>query len=238
MEIWALSGFLGLPRDWDFLQWQNLVAVDWQAFFWNHLTDWGAKFNDCVAKQSQSAKILMGYSLGGRLALHALINQPQLWQAAIIVSAHPGLMDPQERRKRRERDQIWAKRFENEDWTDLMQAWDAQEAFAYDSFSFHRKEIDYQRHQLVNALVQGSLGRQEDLRRQIEALSIPILWITGGNDNRYCQVAQTLTFAHPFSCWRQIEQAGHRVPWSQPLMFSEIVGEFLECLFLKENLLY
>lgn len=228
MEIWALAGFLGLPHDWDFLQWKNLAAVDWQAFALNSLSDWSVEFNDWINKQSQNPKILMGYSLGGRLALHALIAQPQTWQAAIIVSAHTGLTDPQERQKRLQKDQMWAKRFESEDWKNLMEAWNGQEVFAYDSFLFERQEFEYQRHQLAKALIHGSLGRQMDLRQQIAALQIPILWMTGSLDKRYCQVAQTLTFAHPHSYWKQIEGAGHRAPWSQPQIFASEIIAFLD----------
>jgi 2-succinyl-6-hydroxy-2,4-cyclohexadiene-1-carboxylate synthase len=227
MKIWALSGFLGLPHDWDFLQWKHLLAVDWQVFSLNSLTTWGIEFNDWVNKHSQDPKILMGYSLGGRLALHALINQPQSWQAAIIISAHVGLGDLQERQKRQQHDQGWAKRFEDENWINLMKAWNAQEVFACDSVCFERRESDYQRHKLVQALIGGSLGGQADLRQHIASLPIPILWVTGSHDRHYCEIAQTLTFAHPHSYWKKIERAGHRVPWSQPKMFSEVVVNFL-----------
>lgn len=228
MKFWALSGFLGLPADWNDLQLKNLIAVDWQRFTLNSLPEWGKAFNQWIIQQGQAPHILMGYSLGGRLALHALIDQPQLWQAAIIVSAHAGLIDSQERLMRLQRDQGWAKRFENENWTSLMEAWNTQEVFATDSFLFNRQELDYQRVKLSQALVGGSLGNQLDLRPQIAAFSIPILWITGSQDYRYCQIAQSLTFSHPYSYWKQIENAGHRVPWSQPRVFSETVATFLD----------
>jgi 2-succinyl-6-hydroxy-2,4-cyclohexadiene-1-carboxylate synthase len=226
MKIWALSGFLGLPHDWDFLGWKNLVAVDWQAFSWNSLPEWGRVFNHWVKEQSQSPKVLMGYSFGGRLALHALIDQPYLWQAAIIISAHIGLSNLEECQKRQQQDQMWAKRFESEDWISLMRAWNLQEIFSQDLISFERQEHNYQRFQLVKALIQGSLGRQADLCQQIASLPMPILWVTGSKDHRYSQIAQTLSFAHPNSQWKQIELAGHRVPWAQPQIFSQLIQSF------------
>ncbi len=228
MQVWALSGFLGLPQDWDFLGWQNLVAVDWQAFSWKSLPEWGAAFNCWVKEHHQSPQVLMGYSFGGRLALHALIDQPSLWQAAIIISAHVGLVNLEERQKRQQQDQVWAKRFESENWTYLMQAWNAQDVFAQDSFSFERQEYNYQRPQLVKALTQGSLGWQADLSQQVASLPLPILWITGSKDPRYSQIAQILKFAHPNSQWKQIEQAGHRTPWAQPEIFSQLIQDFCQ----------
>lgn len=228
MKIWTLSGFLGLPQDWGFLQWKNLEAVDWPAFPLKSLSAWGADFNHWAGKQGSSPNILMGYSLGGRLALHALIDQPDFWQAAIIISAHPGLANLQDRQKRIQQDLKWAKRFEEENWMSLMEAWNGQEVFAQDPFSFHRKESDYLRPQLVNQLVCASLGRQENLRHEIAALPMPILWMTGSQDESYCKIAQTLTFGHPQSRWQTVERAGHRVPWSQPHFFSKEVASFLK----------
>lgn len=227
MEIWALSGFLGLPRDWDFLQWKNLVSIDWQEFALNDLANWGKSFNIWANQQNANPRILMGYSLGGRLALHALIDQPQQWQAAIIVSAHPGLSNLQERQLRIEKDLEWSKRFASENWITLMEAWSAQDVFAHDRWIFDRHESDYQRDKLVQALIHGSRGKQEDLSQRISTLPIPILWVTGSQDFHYNQIAHTLSFAHASSCWKQIEGAGHRVPWSQPQIFSQIVSEFL-----------
>jgi 2-succinyl-6-hydroxy-2,4-cyclohexadiene-1-carboxylate synthase len=225
--IWAIPGFLGLPTDWNFLQWKHLIGVDLYAFSWSSLSEWAMQLNEWVDSSKKKPSVLMGYSLGGRLALHALLDRPEQWQAAIIISAHPGLANDHERKKRRENDQKWAERFEREEWTSLMQAWNGQEVFAQDHVHFCRQEQDYQRSQLTQILIQGSVAQQEDLRKQIAISSVPLLWITGSNDRRYCQIAQDLTFAHP-SRWQQIAQAGHRVPWEQPQMFFQIVKNFLE----------
>ena len=232
--ILAIPGFLGLPADWSFLQWKQLIGVDLHAFSWNSLPEWAAQFNQWVCKLEKKPSVLIGYSLGGRLALHALVDRPHQWQAAIIVSAHIGLSDVQERETRRQWDRKWADRFENEDWTSLMQAWNGQEVFTQNDFHFNRCEQHYQRSKLAKFLIQGSLGEQMDLRRQIESLSIPLLWITGARDLRYCQIAQTLIFAHPHSRWEIVAMAGHRVLWVQPKVFSQLVQEFLQKMTPKE----
>lgn len=232
MNICALSGFLGLPSDWSHLKWKNLNVIDWQQFSLNSMTDWGKAFNQNSDHQKTAPNILMGYSLGGRLALHALIDQPNLWQGAIIISTHSGLIDDQERLLRQQRDREWATRFENENWDSLMDAWNMQEVFANDPFSFSRKEIDYQRPKLAQALIGGSLGGQADLCQQIASLPFPILWITGALDSRYCQIGQGLTFSNPNSSWKSIKGAGHRVPWSHPQLFSETARAFLKGIAL------
>lgn len=225
--IWAISGFLGLPSDWDFLQSHQVKAVDWQAYPFHSLPDWGAHFNQWVERQGKGPSVLIGYSLGGRLALHVLLNQPDLWKGAVIISAHPGLADEAERTKRLAHDQQWAERFENEEWQPLMDAWNSQDIFSHDPIVFERKEKDYQRPRLVQALLHGSLGCQIDLRKQISELQVPLLWITGSKDQRFSSIARGLSFKHRLSQAIKVEGAGHRVPWAQPAAFKRLLLDFL-----------
>jgi 2-succinyl-6-hydroxy-2,4-cyclohexadiene-1-carboxylate synthase len=233
--LWALPGFLGLPQDWDLFAWQNLVGVDPLSFEMNGLPGWAKQFNDWIEQQEQTSNLLMGYSLGGRLALHALIDRPSLWQAAIIVSAHPGLTDPMAKEERQQLDAQWARRFRTDPWTNVMGAWDGCEVFAGESFRFDRQECAYERKKLACLLTEGSLGRQENLRPEIARLQLPILWIAGEEDPRFCRVAETVSLSHPVSRKMVIPQAGHRVPWSQPERFAKEVESFLQDISLEEK---
>ncbi len=228
--IWSIPGFLGLAADWQLLPSQALQGINPYAFPLSSLADWARHFNIWMSEQTQAPEILMGYSMGGRLALHALIDRPSQWKAAIIVSAHPGLSEAKEREKRQARDQQWAQRFAQEEWTSLIHAWNQQEIFAQDTYCFERREVDYQREKLVHCLTHGSLSQQEDLRQKIQQLTLPILWVTGGKDLIYNNLAQTLSFSHPLSQWISIAHAGHRVPWSQPQVFIDFIYKFLNKL--------
>lgn len=226
--IIALHGFLGHPHDWDELKMENIEAfgIHWIKK-WKTIEEWAFAFNQEIAAKTYVQKpVLMGYSLGGRLALHALIQNPNLWQGGIIISAHPGLKSEQERRTRLCEDERWAKRFETEEWEPLMQAWNKRPVLA-SSQAFERQEKTYSRAALAEVLRQASLGKQADLREAIAHLSLPVLWITGTKDQMYAQLASSLSFAHPFSAWKNISEAGHRVPWDQPVRFKQVVYAFL-----------
>lgn len=224
--IWAIPGFLGLPSDWDFLNSHGVTGVDWQAFAWNSLPDWAVQFNQWVSRSGQNRSLLIGYSFGGRLALHALLNQPELWEGAIIISAHPGLTDRLEKQKRINQDRLWAERFAQEEWKSLMEAWNRQVVFSHEAHILERQEEDYQRANLIRALLQGSLGTQQDLRLPISQLQIPILWLTGSKDPGYSSLAQGMSFLHPLSRWMKVEGAGHRLLWSQPVKCSQLILDF------------
>lgn len=228
-RLWALAGFLGLPSDWNAIPGCNLSPFDWQTIKWTTLREWGRSFNQIIENESKGTKnILIGYSLGGRLALHALFDNPLLWSGAILISTHPGLITQEEREARLKSDREWANRFFHEPWEWLMEQWNAQGVFKEGSFSPCRLERDYKREILCNALINGSLGRQEDLRKKISALPIPLLWITGALDTHYCQLAQALNFAHPLSRKTEVAGAGHRTLFAKEC--APLIGQFQQSL--------
>src|SRR5690242_6488130 len=112
--LYCVHGFLGQASDWEDIlpPYLRKFAFDLfspgassqPAFDFNALGGW---INDTAVK-SPGPRVLVGYSLGGRIALHALTRKPEIWSAAVIISAHPGLSDPTERQKRIENDEKWA----------------------------------------------------------------------------------------------------------------------------------
>jgi 2-succinyl-6-hydroxy-2,4-cyclohexadiene-1-carboxylate synthase len=231
--LFALPGFLGLPQDWHRLFQQHtsrsrINAIDIFSQlpivdFW----EWAVQFNQMI-QQKNSRRILVGYSLGGRLALHVLLQNPSLWHAAVIISAHPGLKNLEERQKRLRLDEEWSQRFANMPWSLLMLEWENQEIFQTDRFQFARLEKDYSRDRLSQAIKTWSLGNQEDLQFRIEELDLPILWMTGARDDRYSLLANQINLKHPQSKVFKIPLAGHRAPWQQPGIFHEQVNQFLK----------
>lgn len=226
----ALHGFLGLPSDWDSLGLESLHPFNLNSFsHWNTLQEWARAFNDHMSQffSGDERPILMGYSLGGRLALHALIHNPLLWGGGIVISAHPGLDQAVAKQSRLEEDKKWAKRFQQDPWEELMETWNSRSIFSQDSFVFRREAKDYCRKELASLLEKSSLGYQENLRDSIYQLPLPILWLVGEKDQTYSRLSHTLSFQHSHSCCRVIPNAGHRVPWEQPLLFKTQIESFL-----------
>src|ERR1700722_16825830 len=100
MCLYALHGFLGLPSDWTHLFKQmstplidEIHAVDLFVEDPVALNVWGRNLK---VPSTSGPRILLGYSLGGRLAMHALLGQTSKWDAAVMISAHPGLSSDEE----------------------------------------------------------------------------------------------------------------------------------------------
>lgn len=222
--IYALHGFLGLPSDWDFLK--GLGALSSPEIYKN-VTDyktWARQFNASV--NTEQRNILIGYSLGGRLALHALIDQPTLWHKGIIISSHPGISQKL-RQERIQQDERWAQRFESESWDSLMKDWNRQSVFCGIPSPILRLEHQFHRKELASTLRQFSLGQQEDFSEAIAKLHIPILWIAGENDLRYKELAISQHLSHSASFKWIAPNAGHRVPWESQNSFYEQVAKFI-----------
>ncbi len=199
--IVALHGFLGRPADWAFLRDAGL-EVD-------------ARELDDIPR---SGDTLLGYSMGGRLALHALLGGAR-YRRAVIVSAGLGIESEAERAARREADELWARRFEKEDWETVTRDWNAQPLFGGDIRM--RREHDYDRAAVVKALRVYSPAVLPPLAPRLREIAIPVLWIAGERDTKYVAEGRRAVELLPSAELRICPGAAHRVPWERPLWFVQ-----------------
>jgi len=165
--------------------------------------------------------------------MHALIEAPRRWRAALLVSAHPGLPEG-ERESRIARDEAWASDFETRPWEAVVRDWASQPAFAGRTPPWTRLEAEFDRRDLAGALRAWSLGRQEDLLPFLATWDRPIAWIAGEDDPRYVAIGRRLhALRHGSGLPSELiveAGAGHRVPWEAPDALAERVAAFLDGL--------
>lgn len=227
MTLIALHGFLGEASDWspwtpeDFKV-DEIIAWD-DRYLHEDLNSWAHAFNQTIKKTTRSPRIVMGYSLGGRKAMHALLQDPELYAGAILISAHPGLATREERAERRRADFNWAKRFQTEPWVEVLNDWEMQPIF---NNARHRSRPEELREKAIHDLTAYSLAEQEDLRAQLLDLKKPMHWITGALDKKFTLLADKMR-AEPYLTHRPLSDAGHRVPWEKPRQFTEEVKKII-----------
>ncbi|HYG55829.1 MAG TPA: alpha/beta fold hydrolase [Burkholderiales bacterium] len=163
-------------------------------------------------------KVLLGYSMGGRLALDRL--QRERYDKAVIISAGLNAPDP----ARRQRDEAWARRFETEEWSSLMRAWNAQEVFG--GHVVERREEDFDRAELARQLREYSPAVLPP--PTLELIETPILWIAGERDAKYVAIAREAVRRLPHGELWICPNAGHRVPWEQPEALVARLRTFLD----------
>jgi 2-succinyl-6-hydroxy-2,4-cyclohexadiene-1-carboxylate synthase len=207
----ALHGFLGLPSDWNI---PGVIAIDYLKTNGLgpevSLLDWGHNFCDYVSKQfGRRPLTLLGYSQGGRLALHALRARPELWSEAHLISTNPGLQTEFDKQARKKLDKHWADRFLNEPWNKVLGDWNSQPVFASDPEP-GRKENQFNRQALAKCLESWSLGNQDDFREWISETKLKITWWAGENDEKYKAIVSGLKIGSSQSK-KIVPETGHRV---------------------------
>lgn len=235
-SVQALHGFLGLSSDWNSVPleceavdlWRDLEALPKGAPF----RVWAQIFNERV-RRTDEKPVLMGYSMGGRLAMSAVLSDPSVYRALILISANPGMSDGRVARKAH--DEKWAERFSSsEKWTHVLKDWNEQsvlkspasKAALSEADELVRAESSFSRPLLARSLREWSLAEQPDFRGALTDLKLPVLFITGQEDQKFTEIMKGLTLADQHRLVT-IENAGHRVPWDQPSGFARVVRDFL-----------
>jgi len=178
--------------------------------------------------------ILLGYSMGGRIALYSAFSG--YFRALILESASPGIADPTEREQRRISDMALADRIEREGIEAFVNYWQhlplfaSQNALPADKRAvLRRQRLQNNPQGLANSLRGVGTGVQPALHERLPNLAIPVLLITGVLDNKFCSIAQQIQQSLPRAQQYVVSEAGHTVHLEQPAMFVKLVKEF--CLW-------
>ncbi len=243
VDIWCLHGSVGSAADWEeiALEFQKKGAEVRALNLWRFLKDGGLpiqQFAKELAREGERSgragrkKVLVAYSMGGRLALHALIES-RLWDAAIIISANPGITREEDRIKRKASDAGWALKAMTMNWTEFLSEWDRQGGGMLGSSMRSDQdgmELIHARRQIAQSFIDWSVGAQENLWPKLYEIEVPILWVAGEADDKFCKIADRACRLLPNSLKKIAEKSGHRVIWEAPDWFLNESTQWLESL--------
>jgi 2-succinyl-6-hydroxy-2,4-cyclohexadiene-1-carboxylate synthase len=186
-----LHGFLGSPEDW-----KGVVE---------YLPDFECRLLEYPFKIPEEG-IVIGYSMGGRIALAA--SNPK-----VLLSVHPGLQNEEEKRVRWEQDQRWAARFTNEPLEEVLKDWYRQPLFETLDIS----SILERRLQQKGVHLAEILGR-ESLAHQIFHIPKDAIFLHGEYDLKFKELYRSL---HLPSI--EIPQVGHAAHLEHPRACAEAI---------------
>lgn len=161
----------------------------------------------------------LGYSLGGRVALHLALARPDLVDGLVLVGATAGLEGAGERAARRAADEDRARSLEAGGLDAFLDAWLAQPLFA--GLAPAAAGLGDRRRNTVAGLAAAlrrlGLGTQEPLWDQLARLSMPVLAMAGEHDHRYRALAARLAAAvGPNATTATIAGTGHACHLEDP----------------------
>jgi 2-succinyl-6-hydroxy-2,4-cyclohexadiene-1-carboxylate synthase len=183
----------------------------------------------------------VGYSMGGRLALHYSNLYSETVSVLILESASPGLKTNEEQQERRERDHILADRIMDEGLQSFVKFWEDIPLFSTQKKLPQevRERIRAQRLQqspvgLSNSLKGMGTGTQPSWWGALESLPFPVILFVGELDRKFAAIADEMKMSIPDSEIIPFFDTGHAIHVEDPRKFGTIVKEVL-FNYIKED---
>ncbi len=179
--------------------------------------------------------VLVGYSMGGRLALYAAVRRPGVARALVLLGADPGIAEPAARAERRARDDALARELaaaaNEQAFAAWLRRWYAAPLFGrlnrHPAFeSLLRRRLRQRPGTLAAALRGLSVSRQPALWNALQALPVPALFIAGAEDARYRAVAARIAALGPPRQAAVCPGAAHAVHVEQPEALAGLLRSF------------
>lgn len=239
-----LHGFMGSSNDWDEVTAElsdtfHCLCPDLPGHGQTHVPDSHYTMPACadlVISLLDQLGIetchVVGYSMGGRLALHLLTHFPTRFQSGLLESASPGLKSTEERHHRQQHDAHLALRLETEPFSELLRNWYEQPLFHTIQRNSERFAAMYQRrlrnnpHHLAISLRQMGTGSMPSLWPHLPALKMPLHFVAGEQDAKYRVLATDLAELCPNGSSQIVSDAGHNVHFERPERYVQILKAF------------
>jgi 2-succinyl-6-hydroxy-2,4-cyclohexadiene-1-carboxylate synthase len=177
---------------------------------------------------------VLGYSMGGRVALHLAAAKPERIRSLILESSSPGIADAAERNTRAAADDALADSIERDGLAGFVDRWERLPLFATQAAlpNATREQLRRQRLRnnprgLANSLRGMGAGRQESLWQRLPTLNTPTLLIAGELDAKYRAITGRMSEILPQAQVKIAPGAGHAVHLEQPEAFLDAVLQFL-----------
>lgn len=180
---------------------------------------------------------VLGYSLGGRIALGLAVARPERLRGLVLVGASAGLADPAERARRRRADEALADAIERDGLPAFVERWTALPLFASQArlgpafLAAARAQRLANRPGGLAASLRGiGAGAQPPLHDALARLAVPALFVAGAEDAKFRAIAEDLARRAPRARTVWIPGAGHAAHLEQPDAFLAEALAFLRSL--------
>jgi len=243
-----LHGFTGSHRSWDGIapalaRTHHIVAFDLPG---HGASDFGdaaerhsmahtaAALDEALAILGIVRTHVVGYSMGGRVALYLAATRPQRISRLVLESASPGLETEAERTARRQADEHLAGFALQHGIEAFVDRWEATPVLAAEQTlpAATRHALRVQRLGCSPSGLAASLrgmgtGAQPWLGDDLSHLQVPTLLVVGADDAKFGAIARQMHAGLPNARLAVVPDAGHNVHLQQPDRFTGLITAFL-----------
>jgi 2-succinyl-6-hydroxy-2,4-cyclohexadiene-1-carboxylate synthase len=184
---------------------------------------------DDVASSAPERFALAGYSMGGRIALHAALAWPERVERLLLIGASPGLENPAERAARRAADEELADQVERSTVEDFARRWARTPVLAGlpddVAAEVHRDRLRSTAAGLARALRGLGTGALPSLWQRLPEIAVPVTLIVGERDEKFREIAARMAGRLPRGRVELVPGAGHAVHLEAPEQVARIIAE-------------
>jgi 2-succinyl-6-hydroxy-2,4-cyclohexadiene-1-carboxylate synthase len=177
---------------------------------------------------------VLGYSMGGRLALTFAILYPEKVNRLILESSSPGLLTETERLERRMKDGELADFIIEKGMENFVDYWENIPLFSTMRHlpqkikdKVRQQRLSHSPQGLANSLIGMGTGAQPSWWGELERVDTQVLLLTGEKDKKFCRIAEKMQKLLKNSNWKVVENSGHALHVEVKEKFGTIVSEFL-----------
>ncbi|HEY9801668.1 MAG TPA: 2-succinyl-6-hydroxy-2,4-cyclohexadiene-1-carboxylate synthase [Leptolyngbyaceae cyanobacterium] len=188
---------------------------------------------------------LVGYSMGGRLALYLMLYFPERFYQVVLESASPGLPTEAERLERVKRDGQISKKLARSlakiDFAEFLLNWYNQPIFGNIKYRREFETILESRSQnqpleLVKSLQFMGTGSQPSLWGKLKDNLVPLLLLVGEHDDKFIKINRRMLHVSPIARLNIISNSAHNIHFENTLEFVQNIKDFFhEPKFVKHN---
>lgn len=186
---------------------------------------------------------VLGYSMGGRLAITIASLYSERVRSLVLESCTPGLESEEERKERKRQDWQQADFIIEHGMETFVERWENIPLFASrqqlpDSVreQMRQKRLQNNPLGLANSLRGMGTGMQPSWWDSLHRLCMPVLLLSGEYDEKFLRILQRMEQLLPNAEFVQVSGAGHTIHVEQPEKFDTIVRSFLHSQYLEGGL--
>ncbi|MED5292609.1 MAG: 2-succinyl-6-hydroxy-2,4-cyclohexadiene-1-carboxylate synthase [Actinomycetota bacterium] len=202
-----------------------------------YLENISSQLSSLLRQLDASPASIVGYSMGGRIALTFALSHPEMVKSLALIGTSPGISNQQDRAHRLEHDYELGASISQRGIGDFVNTWVAQPMWDSLRQSLTSKQWQDSVNQrisnhplgLANSLRATGTGAMTPLHDVLEHLSPPTLVLVGEKDQKFLEIAQQFVPRIPDASIRVIKNSGHATHLEQPKTTAEAIMEHFSC---------
>lgn len=181
-----------------------------------------------IAALASDSFTLVGYSMGGRIALHAALALAPQVKRLVLIGASPGIEDPLQRAERRAADEQLAAEIERSEIVDVARTWARTPVLSglppRVAGAVHADRLRSSPAGLARALRGLGTGQLPSLWPRLRHITTPVTLVAGDRDQKFARIASAMAAQLPGAEVLGVAGAGHAVHLEAPYEVARIIG--------------